>query len=68
LPETLTQAQRERKKQLLDLGLSDYYVSLCFDAHSQGVISAGRLAEALLATETEMAQIAELYGRTIHGD
>ncbi len=68
LPASLSQTQRERKEHLLDLGLSDFYVSLCFDALRQGKITFGRLAEALLSTETEAAQIAALYGCALHGD
>ena len=66
LPATLTQTQRDRKVRLLDLGLSDFYVQLCFDALQQGVISAGRLCEALLCSPSEMADLSSLYGRSAH--
>ena len=65
---SLNQAQRERKRQLLELGLSDSYVGLCFDALRASVISVGRLAEALLCSQAELAGLANLYGRTLHGD
>jgi Zn-dependent peptidase ImmA (M78 family) len=68
LPETLSPSQRERKERLLDLGLSDFYIALCFDALHQGAISTGRLAEALLSSEAEAAEIAALYGRTLYVD
>lgn len=67
LPESLTPQQRSRKAALLERGLSDHYVRLCLDAHSQGIISLGRLAEALLCGYGELTALASLYGRTIHG-
>lgn len=67
LPESLNPTQRQRKAHLLELGLSDFYVGLCFDAFSSGVISIGRLAEALLCSHGELVEIANLYGRTLHG-
>ena len=44
-PEYLNATQLNRRLQLLERGLSDYYVGLCFEAHKQGLISAGRLGE-----------------------
>lgn len=67
LPESLSPVQRSRKEQLLELGLSDHYVALCFEAQSSGVISQGRLAEALLCSQAELLNLVNLYGRTLHG-
>lgn len=67
LPESLNAMQRERKTRLLELGLSDHYVGLCFEGFSAGAISIGRLAEALLCSHGELAELAGLYGRTLHG-
>ena len=67
LPDSLNDAQRRRKAHLLEMGLSDFYVGLCFEGFSSGVISAGRLAEALLCSHGELAELASLYGRTLHG-
>jgi Zn-dependent peptidase ImmA (M78 family) len=64
-PEHLTLMQLNRRKQLLERGLSDYYVGLCFEAHQQGLISAGRLGEALLSDHKETREISMLYGRRI---
>ncbi len=64
-PGDLTDKQRFRRVALLERGLSDYYVGLCFDAHQQGKISAGRLSEALLADHVELREISVLYGRSI---
>jgi Zn-dependent peptidase ImmA (M78 family)/transcriptional regulator with XRE-family HTH domain len=65
-PINLTEQQRTRRLALLERGLSDYYVGLCFDAHQGGLISAGRLSEALLATHAETREISILYGRSIN--
>lgn len=67
LPESLNATQRTRKAHLLESGLSDHYVGLCFEGFSAGVISIGRLAEALLCSHGELAELAALYGRTLHG-
>lgn len=63
----LTLGQLRRKERLLELGLSDFYVGLCFEALSAGVISAGRLAEALLTSLDGAAEIGTIYGRSLHG-
>ncbi len=68
LPESLNPAQRARKAHLLELGLSDFYVELCFDALHKGVISIGRLSEALLCSQAELAELSFLYGRALHGN
>lgn len=64
-PEYLSATQLLRRHQLLERGLSDYYVGLCFEAYKQGLISAGRLGEALLADHKETREISVLYGRSI---
>jgi len=64
-PENLNAVQLNRRLKLLERGLSDYYVGLCFEAHTQGLISAGRLGEALLADHKETREISTLYGRSI---
>lgn len=67
LPESLNTTQHRRKAHLLELGLSDYYVSLCFEGYSAGVISIGRLAEMLLCSHGELAELASIYGQKLHG-
>jgi Zn-dependent peptidase ImmA (M78 family) len=65
----LSDTAREKKRQLLRRGLSDYYAGLCFEAHHQGLISTGKLAEALLADPGELPEFARLYGRPLrYGD
>ncbi|MDR3158290.1 MAG: ImmA/IrrE family metallo-endopeptidase [Zoogloeaceae bacterium] len=67
LPESLNSTQRSRKEQLLERGLSDHYVALCFDAYRDGIISQGRLVEALLCSQAELLELANLFSRTLHG-
>jgi Zn-dependent peptidase ImmA (M78 family) len=67
LPESLNATQRKRKARLLESGLSDHYVGLCFEGFSAGIISIGRLAEALLCSHGELADLATLYRRNLHG-
>ncbi|WP_186353488.1 MULTISPECIES: XRE family transcriptional regulator [Pseudomonas] len=67
LPDQLAPRQRERKARLLERGLSDSYVALCLDAASQGVITRGRLAEALLCDYEELRDLLSLYGRSSYG-
>ncbi len=51
----------ERKRELLKRGLSTSYVSLCFEALSQGKISGGRAAEMMLIDDFELNEIASLF-------
>ena len=64
-PESLTDMQRTRRIALLERGMSDYYVSLAFEAHHEEIISAGRLGEALLADHAETREISVLFSRSI---
>lgn len=64
-PESLTDMQRARRIALLERGMSDHYVSLAFEAHHEGIISAGRLGEALLADHAETREISVLFSRSI---
>ena len=67
IPRSLSAAQKANKTALLEQGLSNHYVALCFEAHRQGFISAGRLAEALLRSPSELNEVAGLYGHKLHG-
>ncbi|KAF1723222.1 DNA-binding protein [Pseudoxanthomonas wuyuanensis] len=66
LPAALNDMQCARKAELLERGLSDHYVGLCFDGYREGVISLGRLAEALLCSRGELSELARLYGRSLY--
>jgi hypothetical protein len=55
----------KRKRELLELGLSTYYVDLCFQALSQGIVSAGRIAEMMQVNDFELAEIATLFGLSV---
>lgn len=69
IPVDLLERSKERKRQLLAMGLSDFYVECCFDAYNSAMISRGRLAECLLIDDTELQEIATLYGRSLaYGD
>jgi Zn-dependent peptidase ImmA (M78 family) len=61
LPASLSPLSLNRRKEMLERGLSTYYVELCFDAFSQNRITRARLAEMLLIPETELSEIAHLY-------
>ncbi len=65
LPSTLSERQRARKRELLEHGLSDYYVNLCFEAYNKGLVTRGRLVELLLIDESFLSEIASLYGRSL---
>jgi Zn-dependent peptidase ImmA (M78 family)/transcriptional regulator with XRE-family HTH domain len=50
------------KRELLERGLSDYYVQLCFQACRNKIISASRLCEMLLLeTDEELSEFATIY-------
>ena len=69
IPADLPERSKERKRHLLAMGLSDFYVELCFEAYANAAISRGRLAECLLIDDTELQEIATLYGRSLaYGD
>lgn len=68
MPTYLSGTQLARKAALLERGLSDHYVGLCFDGYKQGKISLGRLAEALLCSRGELSELAKLYGGSLYGD
>lgn len=66
LPGELSAKSLERRKRMLQRGLSSHYVGLCFDAYSQQLVTRGRVAEMLLVHETELAEIAQLYKRELN--
>ena len=66
LSRNLSPRSKERKKMLLEHGLSDYYISLCFEAYRERIVSASRLVEMLLLeTDYQLLEISELYGESI---
>lgn len=65
LPMSLSEKGRERKRTLLERGLSSKYVNLCIEAYRREIISAARMAEMLLVEEFELALILQLYGEEI---
>lgn len=65
LPDNLPPKVAERKINLLQMGLSDHYVDLCYNSYDAGILSAARLAEVLLIHQHQIADIATVYGRQI---
>ena len=65
LPSTLTTQQYSRKRELLEHGLSDHFVNLCFEAYEENVVTRGRLVELLLIDESFLPELAALYGRSL---
>ena len=62
-PRELSERSTERRRWVIDRGLSVYYVSLCFEAYRQQIITAERLRELLLlSSASELQEIADLYG------
>jgi len=69
LPASLSAASRARKLNMLNRGLSTFYVDLCFRAYRQDAVSAGRLAEMLLVSPQDIHTVALMYGESMaHGD
>jgi Zn-dependent peptidase ImmA (M78 family) len=63
-----TSEQLARKRDLLHRGLSQHYVSLCFDAYARGNVTLGLLSEMLLTTAGGVQEIADAFGRSVgHG-
>lgn len=67
-PSNLTDLQIKRRKSLLEKGLSDYYVSLCHQAHEKQLISTQRLVELLGVDHDELVEIGKLFGWTVKHD
>lgn len=62
LPASLAARSRQRRKELLERGISTFYAELCFEAFTREIISAGRLAEMMLVDRTELDEVARLFG------
>lgn len=57
----LTDKRILAKKQVIERGLSDFYVKKCHEAYGNGYISAGKLAEMLLVNESELPELLNLF-------
>jgi len=67
LPDSIPARSKERKRMLLEHGLSGYYVALCFEAYREHVVSASRLVEILLLeSDNQLIELAKLYGESIN--
>ena len=58
--------QLQRRRLLLERGISVEYVHLCFEAFSRDLISFGLLCEMLLSSASGVQEIAQLFGRSIY--
>lgn len=65
LPASLSPRSFERRQEMLQRGLSTYYVELCLEAYSQNLITRARLAEILLVDERDLFDIADLFQTNI---
>jgi Zn-dependent peptidase ImmA (M78 family)/transcriptional regulator with XRE-family HTH domain len=66
IPSSLAPQSQKRKRELLERGLSNYYVGLCFQGYREEMISAARLAEMLLLEgDAELVSLADLYGERL---
>jgi hypothetical protein len=70
IPNSLSSKGKERKIVLLQRGLSDNYVTLCFNAYKGGIISLGRLAEMLLCDSPDaLLELCGIYHQKLdYGD
>jgi Zn-dependent peptidase ImmA (M78 family) len=64
----LTDKRREIKIKLLEKGISNFYIQLCYEAYSLDKISAKRLAEMLLTEEIELPDLLSLFNLKLSYD
>ena len=65
LPESLAPNSFRRKEELLQRGLSGFYVNLCFEACRRDVISVGRMAEMFLIEQSNVYELADLFNESL---
>lgn len=70
IPDTLTDKQKRRRRQLAMRGLAPHYVHLCVEAYERSLISAARLGEMLLVESEEdlLSVLAAFGGELRYGD
>jgi len=61
LSDSLSPKAINRKKYLMERGLSSFYVNLCFESYRKNIITAARMAEMFLVEQSELFEIADLY-------
>ena len=64
--ESVSLIQLQRRRLLLERGISVEYVHLCFEAFSRDLISFGLLCEMLLSSASGVQDIAQLFGQSIY--
>ncbi len=66
LPADMSPKLKNRKRLLLEKGLSDHYVRLCFNAYQNDVVSASRIKEMLLLeSDMQLIELSKMYGETL---
>jgi Zn-dependent peptidase ImmA (M78 family)/transcriptional regulator with XRE-family HTH domain len=66
LPLHLPTRTLERKRTMIERGLSDSYVNLCFEAYDRAEVSAARLSEMLLLScEAELHEVLDMYSEKL---
>lgn len=61
LPDNLSERIKDAKLKCLERGLTKYYINLCHQAYKEGVITKGRMAEMLFASENELQDLLNLF-------
>ena len=61
LSDNLSPNSLVRKKNLMERGLSNFYVNLCFESYNHNIITACRMAEMLLVEQSELFEIADIF-------
>jgi Zn-dependent peptidase ImmA (M78 family)/transcriptional regulator with XRE-family HTH domain len=66
LSDSLSPLSKNRKQHLLERGLSDYYVGLCFEGYRANIVAASRLTEMfLLESDGQLRGVSVMYGASI---
>ena len=61
----LSPKEYERKSFLLEHGISTSYITKCFEAYHNNIISSSRMAEMLLTDERSLFEISNLYNQEL---
>jgi len=64
----LTEKRIKDRKQIVEKGLSDYYINKCYLAYTNGNISAGKLAEILLIRDSELPELLDIFNLKLRYD
>lgn len=65
LSSNLSSKEYDRKSALLEHGISTSYVTRCFEAYHNNLITSSRMAEMMLTDEQSLFEIAKLYNQEL---